>query len=213
VEKNFKEPTLTALKNKIEAHRAIVNWIDNDMLVLLSQRESMLSDAISRTNNVMNNETDPGLRSIYPFLIAAYNNDRSQFITAFRKTCLTVRTSSEKNAEILTGDYVKISAESLITESQYSSILQNLENAQKNWQTNYDISKYVYSEFTKQANLRNEKYQYMISEIAQLITITSKNEAMQTALNELRAQQVRPINCTITSNNNGFSTEGRISCY
>lgn len=211
--KNFKEPILEAINRKIESHKAITSWINNDMLMLLSQRENMLSDVISRTTNVMNSESDPGMRSIYALLISSYENDRNQLIPIFRKACAEVNANAKINTEILSGEYSKFSSKSFVSEADYTSMLETLSVSQRNWQLNYDAVQSIYAEFTKQTNLRDDKYQQYLSQIAEIITITSRTEALQTALNELRAQRVQPLNCTITSHDNGYTTEGRISCY
>lgn len=215
IAKDFKQPVLNSITAQVDSYKAITAWIDSDMMPLLSQRESMLNGLISSTNSLMATETDSSVDYAYSIFIQAYNLDKTQIVDFYRGIFSDVKNhiNSEK-ISALNADYAKFSAKPSVSEAEYNAEIQVLAQYQANWQSLYnDGVKAATTQFMTQTNKKDAWYQSKWAELSAAVADLKKTQTLQSNLNQLYAQQVRPLNCTFSSHFNGIGTVGSLNCY
>jgi len=215
IAKNFKEPVLLAINAQIDSYKAITKWIDNDMMPLLSQRESMLNGLISSTNSLMASETDSSVDYAYGLFIEAYNLDKSQIVDFYRGIFSDIKNHiNNEKLSVLNGDYTKFSAKVSVSEAEYNAEIQVLAEYQSYWQKLYDGGvKLATTQFMNQTDTKDEMYQSLWSELSTAVSDLKNIQSLQSKLSQLYSHQVKPINCSFSSRTDGFGTIGSISCY
>lgn len=213
--KNFKEPILSSINAQIAPYKAITTWIDSDMMPLLSQRESMLNSLISSTNSLMASETDSSVDYLYSLFIEAYNLDKSHIVDAYRGIFSDIKNHvNNEKISALNSEYAKFSAITTVSEAEYNSEIQVLAEYQSYWQRLYDGGvKLAMTQFMSQTDTKDAWYQSKWSEVIAVVSDLKKTQALQSSLNQLYSQQVKPLNCTFSSHYNGFMTTGSLNCY
>jgi len=215
VAKNFKEPVLSAINAQIDSYKAITKWIDNDMMPLLSQRESMLNGLISSTNSLMANETDSSVDYAYSLFIEAYNLDKSQIVDFYRGIFSDIKNHvNNEKISALNSEYAKFSSKSSVSEAEYNSEIQILVEYQNYWQKFYDGGvNLAMTQFMSQTDTKDQMYKNLWSQLSVAVSDLKKIQALQSSLSQLYSQQVRPLNCSFSSHFDGFGTVGSINCY
>lgn len=214
--KDFKELTLDAISNQINAYKAITSWIDTDMNPLLSQRKTMLNSLISETNSLKINESDPSVEYIYEVFIDAYNLDKSQIVDFYRDEIFLVTKEYINDEKIskLNSEYTKFSAQPFVSEEEYNTLIKNLESYESNWKSIYeDVAKKAFTQYMSQTDAKDEMYQRLWADASEAISDLKKTQALEVKLNQMYAQQPKPLNCTFSSRTTGLSTSGTVNCY
>ena len=216
VAKNFKQPVLESINAQINSYKALANWIDNEMMSLLSQRESMLNGLISSTNSLMASETDPSVKYAYSLFIDAYNLDKTQIVNFYRWDIFDFIKQYINNEKLpgLNSEYAKYSAKSTVSEVEYNTVIQSLQQYESDWQSLYnDGIKKSMVQYMSQTDSKDEMYQRLWSELSIAVADLKKTQALESSLNQLYLQQPKPLNCTFSSYYNGFGTTGSLNCY
>lgn len=214
VVKDFKEPVLLAINTQIDSYKKITSWIENEMMPLLSQRENTLNGLISSTNSLMINETDSSVDNAYSIFIEAYNLDKDQIVDFYRGIFSEIKNHINKEKiSVLNSEYAKFSAKSSVSEVEYNNEIQVLIEYQNYWQKLYDGSvKLAMTQYMSQTNTKDQMYKNLWSQLSTAVSDLKKTQALQSSLNQLYSQQVKPINCSFSSRSDGFSTSGSITC-
>ncbi len=213
--KDFKDSVLSSIDAQINSYQGITNWIDDDMMPLLSQRETMLNELKASTNSLMANEADSSVDYAYSLFVEAYNLDKTQIVDFYRDVFSDIKNHiNTEKVSALNAEYAKFSAKSVVSETEYNAEIQMLAQYQSNWQSLYnDGVKLAMTQFMTQTNAKDEMYQRLWTDLSGAVSDFNKTKTLEASLSKLYSQRVKPINCTFSSHYDGFGSVGSLNCY
>lgn len=193
---NLRESALTSISSLLDTYNTTVNWIDNGIMPLFSQRERILDGLILNTQGFMASSSDPVVLYAYGLFIDAYTRDKSQIVDFYRGKFLAIKNRiNNESTSLLKAEYEKFSAVSSVSKAEYDALAQLLTQYEGRLQSTYNAAiQATIIEYISLIGSTDGMYQKLWAELSIVVSdpgTTAQN--LENIVTQLRLEQPRPL--------------------
>lgn len=193
---NLKESALASISSLLDIYNTTINWIDNGIMPLLSQRERILDGLILNTQELMANNSNPLALYVYDLFIGAYTLDKRKIGGFYRDKLSAIKDRmNSENISSLKAEYEKFSAASSVSKAEYDALAQLLLQYEGSLQSTYNVAiQSTMIEYISQIGSTDGMYQKLWAQLSIIVSDPDNTaQNVENIVNQLRLGQPTPL--------------------